>query len=326
MLDGAAMSLDPTSAELGALIAFVAVLVRSGAALLPATLGAIVTERAGVSNLGVEGVMALGAMVGYAVAYNLGDPVVGILAAALAGGLLCVTHALPVVLGRMDLERQLVLGLILVYLGDALSRLFGQPYVSHPTPAVDGRFRVPVLTNIPILGEMLFQQRGMVYWSYFLAIVVYLVLFRTRLGLHLRAVGEDPAAADSSGVDVDRYRFGAIILGGALMGFAGGVLSLSLIQTWTEGLTGGRGWIALGLVTFAGWHPLLAVVGTLLFGGFEAAQFRLPAFFPGAQYIFGTLPYLAPIITLPLVSWRLRRRSGAAPAALGRPYVREARD
>jgi simple sugar transport system permease protein len=267
--------------------------------------------------------MAVGAMVGYAAAYSSGDPIVGIVAASAAGGLLCVTHAVPVVLGRVSAERQLVLGLILVYLGDALSRLLGQPYVSRPTPAVDERFPLPGLSQIPILGEMLFQQRALVYWSYLLAIVVYLALFKTRVGLHLRAVGEDPAAADSSGVNVDAYRVGAIVVGGALMGFAGGVLSLSIIQIWTEGLTGGRGWIALGLVTFASWHPLLAVLGTLLFGGFEAAQFRLPATFAGAQYVFGILPYLAPIVTLPLISWRLRR--SAAPAALGRPYFREAR-
>ena len=315
--------LDPNSETIGTLIAFVAVLVRSGAALLPATLGAIVSERAGATNLGVEGVMAFGAMAGFAAAYNSGDPVVGILVATLAGGALCVTHAVPVVWGRVSAERQLVLGLILVYLGDALSRLFGQPYVSRPTAALDERFRVPLLSDVPIVGEMFFQQRALVYWSYLLAVVVYLVLFKTRLGLHLRAVGEDPAAADSSGVRVDLYRAGALIAGGMLMGFAGGVLSLSIIQTWTEGLTGGRGWIALGLVTFAQWHPLLAVLGTLLFGGFEAAQFRLPATFAGAQYVFGIFPYLAPIVTLPLISWRLKR--SAAPAALGRPYFREAR-
>jgi simple sugar transport system permease protein len=214
-----------------------------------------------------------------------------------------------------------VLGLILVFLGDALSRLFGAPYANHQTSGLDQRFRVPGLADIPWLGDALFQQRGLIYWSYALAILVYLVLFKTRLGLHLRSIGEDPATADSMGLHVDAYRFGAIVVGGMLMGFAGGVFSLSIIQTWTEGLIGGRGWIALGLVTFANWHPLLAIGGTLLFGGFEAAQFRLPAAFPGAQYLFGMLPYLAPIVTLPLI----RRRTSGVPAGLGRPYFREAR-
>ena len=317
--------LDPNSPEIGTLIAFVAVLVRSGASLLPATLGAIITEKSGATNLGVEGVMALGAMTAYAVAAIVGDPVIGLLGAMVAGGLLCVTHALPVVFGRVSMERQFVLGLILVYLGDALSRLFGQPFINRRISALDDRFNVPGLANIPVLGEMFFQHRGMVYWSYLLAVIVFLVLFKTRLGLHLRAVGEDPATADSMGIRVDLYRFGAIIVGGMLMGMAGGVLSLSVTQTWTEGLTGGRGWIALGLVTFANWHPLWAVVGTFLFGGFESAQFRLPAGFPGAQYIFGMLPYLAPIITLPLIAHRLRLRVSGAPAALGRPYFREER-
>jgi general nucleoside transport system permease protein len=270
---------------MGVLIAFVAALVRSGAALLPAT-------------------------VGYAAAYDSGSAVVGIVCAALAGGLLCVTHALPVVFGRLTAERQFVLGLILVYLGDALSRLFGQPYVGHASTALDARFNVPLLADLPVLGEMLFQQKALVY--------------RTRLGLHLRAIGEEPSAADALGVSVDLYRFGAVLAGGLLMGFAGGVLSLSTIGAWTEGLTGGRGWIALGLVTFANWHPLWAIAGTMLFGGFEAAQFRLPTTFPGAQYLFGILPYLAPIVTLPLITARMRGRS-AAPAALGQPYFREAR-
>lgn len=315
---------DVNAVEIGTLIAFVAAMIRAGAALLPATLGAIVTERSGATNLGVEGVMVFGAMVGYAAASDSGNPIVGILCAAAAGGILCLTHAIPVVQGRLGPERQFVLGLVLVYFGDALSRLFGQPYVGHRAAQLDERFLVPILSQIPILGEMFFQQRGLVYWSYALALFVYLVIYKTRVGLHLRAVGEEPAAADALGVRVDLYRFGAIVTGGALMGFAGGVLSLSTIQAWTEGLTGGRGWIALGLVTFASWHPLWAIVGTFLFGGFEAAQFRLPATFPGAQYLFGTLPYLAPIVILPFISRRLKGR-GAAPAALGRPYFREQR-
>ena len=306
-------------------VAFLAVLVRSGAGLLPATLGAIVTEKAGATNLGVEGVMLVGAMAGYAVAFNTGDPVLGVLAAAAAGGVLCVTHALPVAYGRVSQERQFVLGLILVFLGDALSRLFGSPYANHQTSALDQRFRVPGLADLPFLGDAFFQQRALVYWAYALAVIVYLVLFKTRVGLHLRAVGENPATADSMGIRVDLYRFGALIVGGMLMGFAGGVFSLSIVQTWTEGLTGGRGWVALGLVTFANWHPLLAIGGTLLFGGFEAAQFRLPAAFPGAQYLFGIFPYLAPIVTLPIISRRMSFRHSGAPAALGRPYFREER-
>jgi simple sugar transport system permease protein len=149
------------------------------------------------------------------------------------------------------------------------------------------------------------------------------VLFKTRVGLHLRAVGEDPATADSMGIRVDVYRFVAVISGGMLMGFAGGLFALSIVQTWTDGLIGGRGWIALGLVTFANWHPLWAIAGTLLFGGFEAAQFRLATILPGAQYLLGILPYLAPIIMLPLIS--RRQRFSGAPAALGLPYFREER-
>jgi simple sugar transport system permease protein len=227
----------------------------------------------------------------------------------------------PVVWGKLSQERQFVLGLILVFLGDSLSRLFGAPYANRQAVGLDQRVFVPGLSDLPLVGEAVFEQRGLVYWAYALAVVTYLVLFKTRLGLHLRAVGEDAATADSAGINVDAYRFGATLVGGMLMGLAGGIFSLSIVQTWTDGLIGGRGWIALGLVTFANWHPLLAVGGTLLFGGFEAMQFRLPAGFAGAQYVFGALPYLAPIVTLPLIS----RRARAAPASLGRPYLREDR-
>jgi simple sugar transport system permease protein len=311
--------------DLDTLVAFVAVLIRSGAVLLPATLGAIVTEQSGATNLGVEGVMLFGAMAGYGVAYQTGNPWLGLAGGAVAGGVLCLPHAVSLVRVRVGMEQQFVLGLILVYLGDALSRLLGRPFVNQRTPGIDERFVVPVLGNIPYLGEALFQQRTFVYVCYILAFITWFVLFKTRLGLHLRAVGEDPATADSLGVPVERYRFGAIVVGGMLMGIAGAVLSLSVIGAWTEGLTGGRGWIALGLVTFAGWHPLWAIGGTLLFGGFEAAQFRLPAPFPGAQYLLGIFPYLAPIISLPLIAWRLKGRSIGAPASLGQPYFRERR-
>ncbi len=304
---------------------FLAVVVVSGAVLLPATLGAIVTELSGSTNLGVEGMMAFGAMVAYGTAFVTGDAVLGVCAGTLAGGVLSLTHAIPVVYGRMSQERQLVLGLILVYLGDALSRLLGAPYVSKASKALDVRWEVPYLADIPVIGEAFFRQYGLVYWTYALAAILWFVIYKTRVGLHLRATGEDAAAADAAGIHVDRYRLGAIFVGGCLAGLAGAVLSLTVVRTWTEGMTRGRGWIALGLVTFANWNPVWAVAGTLLFGGFEAAQFRLVVDVPGVQYLLGILPYVAPIVALPIVGRRLARRRAGAPAGLGRPYIREAR-
>jgi simple sugar transport system permease protein len=264
-------------------------------------------------------------MVSYGTAFTTGDALLGAIAGTLAGGLLSLTHAIPVVFGRMAQERQLVLGLILVYLGDALSRLLGARFVSKASKALDVRWNVPLLGDLPVVGEALFRQYGLVYVTYGLALLLWFVLFRTRLGLHLRAVGEDAAAADAAGIRVDRYRLGAILVGGCLAGFAGAVLSLTVVRTWTEGMTRGRGWIALGLVTFANWHPLYAIAGTLLFGGFEAAQFRLVSDVPGGQYLLAILPYVAPIITLPIVGRRLARLRAGAPAGLGRAYLREAR-
>ncbi|MBU6288432.1 MAG: ABC transporter permease [Chloroflexi bacterium] len=304
---------------------FLFVVVVSGAVLLPATLGSIVTELSGATNLGVEGLMLFGAMVAYGTAFTTGDAMLGAAAGTLAGGILSLTHAIPVVYGRMTQERQLVLGLILVYLGDALSRLLGAPYISKASKALDVRWTVPYLADLPVVGEALFRQYGLVYVTYGLALALWFVLYRTRAGLHLRAVGEDAAAADAAGIHVDRYRLGAIVIGGCLVGFAGAVLSLTVVRTWTEGMTRGRGWIALGLVTFANWHPLWAIAGTLLFGGFEAAQFRLVSDVPGVQYLLGILPYVAPIVALPVMGRRLARRRAGAPAGLGRPYFREAR-
>src|SRR5919198_2628677 len=155
-----------------ALAAFVAVVVRSGAALLPATLGAIVTEKSGATNLGVEGVMVFGAMIAYGVAFTTGDMTLGILVASLLGGLLCVTHAVPLVRIRVSMEQQFVLGLILVFLGDALSRLFGRGFANQRPPAVDAQLNLPLLSAIPYIGEALFQQRSLIYASYLLALVV----------------------------------------------------------------------------------------------------------------------------------------------------------
>lgn len=310
------------AASIGGFLFVVAV---SGAVLLPATLGSIVTELSGATNLGVEGLMLFGAMVAYGTAFTTGDAMLGAAAGTLAGGILSLTHAIPVVYGRMTQERQLVLGLILVYLGDALSRLLGAPYISKASKALDVRWTVPYLADLPVVGEALGRQYGLVYVTYGIALALWFVLYRTRAGLHLRAVGEDAAAADAAGIHVDRYRLGAIFIGGCLMGFAGAVLSLTVVRTWTEGMTRGRGWIALGLVTFANWHPLWAIAGTLLFGGFEAAQFRLVSDVPGVQYLLGILPYVAPIVALPIMGRRLARRRAGAPAGLGRPYFREAR-
>src|SRR5262249_42977756 len=151
-----------------ALSAFVAVVVRSGAALLPATLGAIVTEKSGATNLGVEGVMVFGAMAAYGIAFSTGDLGLAVLVASLLGGALCLTHAVPVVRARVSLEQQFVLGLILVALGDALSRLFGRPFINQRTEAIDGRLALPLLSGIPYLGEALFQQRSLIYLAYLL--------------------------------------------------------------------------------------------------------------------------------------------------------------
>ncbi|MDP9365023.1 MAG: ABC transporter permease [Chloroflexota bacterium] len=295
----------------------------AGTAILYACLGELLCERAGVLNLGVEGMMLMGALGGFAVAYWTASAWLGALAALAVGGALASIHA---VLTVGLAANQVVSGLALTLFGTGLSAYLGQDLVGQPAGAAFGDLRVPGLADLPGVGPVLFRQDALVYLSYALVPLLWFFVYRTRQGLRLRAVGERPEAADALGVGVGRLRAWYVVVGGALAGLGGAAISLGTNPGWTENITAGRGWIAVALVIFAGWNPLRAAAGAYLFGGVEAGQFRLQEAGVGISAFFlNMMPYLFTILVLVLATREGARRRIGAPAALGRPYLREER-
>lgn len=310
------------------IVSILVITIRAGTSLLYATLGEIYTERVGVLNLGVEGTMMMGAATAFAVSYHSGSAWVGLLGAILVGGLLALIHAFLANTMRAD---QVVSGLALTIFGTGLASFMGQRLGPGGTTMVGlqgpkfVRTPLPLLSDIPVLGPSFFNQDILTYLLYLLLPILWFFLYKTQHGLHLRAVGEKPVAADAMGVPVIRTRYIYTIFGGMLMGIAGAHLSLGYLQGWADNITGGRGWIAIALVIFATWDPLRAVIGAMLFGGINAIQFRMQAAGTTIPAPFlNMMPYLFTIIVLVVITWweAISKRVGA-PAALGLPYARE---
>ncbi|MDH7489924.1 MAG: ABC transporter permease [Anaerolineae bacterium] len=304
------------------------VTIRAGTSLLYATVGEILTERAGILNLGVEGIMIVGAVTGFAAAFHTKQVWVGVGVAMLAGAVMASIHAFLSVSLRAE---QVVSGLALTIFGTGLANYLGQRLGPKGTPLVGmvGPKFTPTplssLAEIPVLGKSVFNQDILTYATYLLVPLLWFFLNRTRPGLHLRAVGENPQTADAMGVNVAGIRYLYTIVGGMLIALGGAHLSLAYTPGWTEGLTAGRGWIAVALVIFATWDPVRAVVGAILFGGINAVQFRMQAAGTTIPAAFlNMLPYAFTIVVLVLITWweGIRKRVGA-PAALGLPYARE---
>jgi simple sugar transport system permease protein len=298
----------------------------SATALLYAILGEIISERAGVMNLGLEGMLLSSAMIAFAAAYHSGSLAAGVFAGALMGALLAAIFATLTVFLQAD---QVLTGLVLFIFGSGLSSFLGQrlgPAGGTLVGLVGPRFErlsIPGLSQIPVIGDVLFHQDIFLYGLYVLVPLTTFLLFRTRLGLHLRAVGENPTAADILGIRVQWTRFLAVVAGGVLVGMGGAQVALSYSPGWIEGVTSGRGWIAFALVIFSTWDPGRAVVGAALFGGISALQFRLQAAgvaVPSA--VLRMLPYLFTLITLIFMSSPRFPKRGGAPAGLGRNYMR----
>jgi ABC-type uncharacterized transport system permease subunit len=267
-----------------------------GTPLLWASLGEIYAERSGVVNLGVEGMMILGALFAFAVAHASGNPVTGLLAAALAGGLAALIHAFVSITLRAN---QYVSGLALTMFGLGAAGVLGRGREGIPLAHTLGE--VSVLT---VLGLAL-------------AAALWFVLFHTRWGLMLRSAGESPASAAAAGINVIRVRYLAVVFGGVLAGVAGGFLSVAYRPSWTEGMTAGMGWIAVAIAIFAAWDPLKAVGGALLFGALFHLSFRLQAWIPAEP--LQMMPFAFTILVLALIAGG--RRGAGAPEALGVPYV-----
>jgi simple sugar transport system permease protein len=274
--------------------------------------------------------MIVGAVTGFAAAYHTGNVLIGVGAAMVAGAVLALIHAFLSISLRAE---QVVSGLALTIFGTGLANYLGQrlgpggkPLVGMVGPKFT-TVSVEALSGVPVLGASVFNQDVMTYISYLLVPLLWFFLHRTRPGLHLKAVGENPRTADAMGVNVAGTRYLYTVLGGMLMALGGAHLSLAYTPGWTEGLTAGRGWIAVALVIFATWDPARAVIGAILFGGINAVQFRMQA--AGTTIPAGflnMLPYIVTIVVLVLITWweGFRKRVGA-PAALGLPYAREER-
>ncbi len=288
--------------------------VMSGTTLLYATLGAVIVQRAGIVNLGIEGVMLVGAATGFAVAVETGSPVLGIVAAALTGGVFNLIFGYLVITRRAN---QLASGLAMMFFGFGLSALIGKPYVGGQVNGL-ANVEIPALSRLPIVGDAFFGQDPLVYLVFPLAAAIWWGLFRTRWGLSLRAVGESPTTAFAAGRNPSLIRYQAVFLGGLLAGIAGAHLSLALALAWSEFMTGGRGFIAIALVIFSKWHPIRAIAGALLFGGALILQLQMQA--SGAKisaFLLEMIPFLVTLLVL--IAWGGARRH-AAPASLGRVY------
>jgi simple sugar transport system permease protein len=307
--------------------------VASGTVLLFATLGEIFAERSGVLNLGVEGMMLMGAMAAFSVTVSTGNGWLGLGVAMLLAGLLAILHGIVTIHFQAD---QVVSGLALTFLGAGLSLVFGEGLSKAGTVNLLPKFTVPLVSAIPILGRVLFtDQSVMVYVGYVMLPLAWYYIHRTRPGLHLRAVGENPTAADAMGINVYRLRYGYVGFGGMLCGLAGGTISLAVSPGWfSELTTSGQGWIAVGLVIFAQWDPWRAAFGSYAFGALRRAildiqgpqtllGFPNPFYYnPYWGFFMQMLPYAFTIIVLVIGSREALRKRLGAPAALGVPYIR----
>lgn len=298
--------------------AMAAAMLTAATPLLFAALGELVTERAGVLNLGVEGMMLAGAVAGFAASSAAGgDAVLGSLAAMAAGAGMALLFG---VLALSLLANQVASGLALTLFGVGLSALAGQGYVGHPL-AKPAALAIPGLSDLPVVGPALFAHDGLVYLALALVPATHFFLARSRWGLVLRAVGENHHAAHALGYSVIKVRYAATLYGGALAGLGGAYLSLVYTPMWTENITAGRGWIALALVVFAAWSPWRALLGALLFGGVTIAQLHgQGAGLAVPSQLLAMAPYLATILVLVVISRDATRIRLNAPACLGKPF------
>ncbi|MCO4841777.1 MAG: ABC transporter permease [Yoonia sp.] len=279
--------------------------------ILLAAIGELVVERAGVLNLGVEGMMITGAVCGFMVAVSTGSPWLGFIGAAVGGAILALLFG---ILTQVLLSNQVATGLALTLFGLGLSALMGQNYIGMKAPSFPD-WHIPLFGDIPVIGPIVFQHDPMVYVGLILVAAAWWFLHKTRAGLVLRAVGENHDAAHALGYKVVRVRILAIMFGGACAGLGGAYLSLVRVPQWTEGMTAGAGWIALAIVVFAGWKPWRLVLGAYLFGGVTVLQLNLQAAGLAIPVEYLSMsPYLATIVVLVIMS------AGRAPGSLGRIF------
>ncbi|CCF19546.1 Putative ABC transporter (permease protein) [Pseudorhizobium banfieldiae] len=288
--------------------------------LVIASLGELVTERAGVLNLGVEGMMIMGAVAAFAVTQATGSPYIGVAAGIIAGGIFSLLFG---VLTLTLVANQVATGLALTILGLGLSGQIGESFVGQPGIKLQP-IAIPLLSEIPLLGPLLFRQDIIFYLSVLLVGGIHWFLFRSRMGLKLRAIGDNHGSAHALGINVIRTRYLAVMFGGACAGLAGAHLSLVYTPQWVENMTAGRGWIALALVVFASWRPLRVLAGGYLFGAVTIGQLHAQALGIGIpSQLLSAMPYVATIVVLIIISHNRRTTLINTPASLGKPFVPE---
>jgi len=297
----------------------------AGTPLLFAILGEIITEKSGSLNLGVEGMMIMGAMAAFSTAFNTENALLSLLSAMLLASFGALIFAFLTVSLRAN---QTVSGLALTIFGTGIANFFGKAYIGKSLPENVRSFfavsKIPVLGDIPFIGNILFNQSTFIYLSYILVIFFGIYLYKSKYGLYLNAIGENPSSADSAGINVSLYKYIHILIGGALCGLGGAFLSLVYVPAWQEGLTSGRGWIAVALVIFCRWNPYKVFIGAYVFGGLDIVGFRLQQYdIHISQYLIDMLPYLVTIIIIIIGSMRKEKNTG--PKALGINYFREDR-
>jgi simple sugar transport system permease protein len=289
----------------------------AGTPLLLATTGEVICERSGILNLGVEGVMALGAVVAFIVTITTGQPWMGVLVAVGAGMAVSIIHAFASITLQAN---QVVSGLALTMLGLGLSGMLGKPYVGKPLSIKMDDWVIPWLSDIPWLGKIFFSQSPFFYLAILLALASWFFLERTRLGIQIRSTGENPKATETQGINVSRLRYLSVLIGGGFSALAGAHLSISYSKSWIEGMTSGRGWIAIALTIFALWNPARAIWAAFLFGGIFVVQYLMQPLGISPNFL-SMLPYFATLLILLLISLKDPRKLNA-PAMLGEPYKR----
>jgi simple sugar transport system permease protein len=301
-------------ADQGSLVAVILeTSVRAGTPLLLATLGEILAQRAGIVNLGLEGAMLMGAVAAAWVGITTDSLPLAVIAAIVAGSAIGLLHALSVVSAGVGM---LASGICVFFVGKGLSVLWGAPIAGQPVPALPA-LPLPFLSDLPVIGSAMFRQDALVYGAALLACGLWWLLFRARMGLLIRATGEDAQVARAEGVPVAAIRIGTVAVGAGLAGLGGAHILLAFAHTWIEGLTAGRGWIAIGLVILARWNPLLSLPIACLFGGIMAAQLHAQAAgIAVSSYLLSMLPYLLTIAAL--VGSRFWMRGTSVPAELMR--------
>ena len=303
---------------------FLVAVVIASTPLLFATIGEIITEKAGHLNLGVEGMMLIGAISGFASGIITQNPILALLGAILGGMISSYIYAFLTVTLRAN---QIVSGLALTIFGQGISSYLGTNFVGKKMPKNIIEFyepiKIPFLSKIPVIGNVFFNQDIFVYLSFVLAIVISIYLYKTKYGLNLIAIGENPKSADNAGVNINLYKYIHILLGGALCGLGGAYLSIVEVPVWQENITSGKGWIAIALVIFAKWNPLKAIYASFIFGGLSILGLRIQHL-NVPQSLLEALPYLFTIVILVISSIKKDNENGP-PKGLSIPYFREER-